>query len=144
MIGSQATIPQEDTGAELSEVLIDMIIDKIVAGTNAMIARIDPSWDRTADYYGYSTRGKYDYDDFAELDEPYTEYEVTYRCELTWDYCEWTECWSDPPCCPSFSELRNETGQIYNIEIRTPDGEAVKQNICKRIEAMVNESVGDI
>lgn len=124
MTEPQTDIQQDVDRVEISDTLIDLIVDKMVDEMNKRIANIQPS------------------DDYLELDEPNDEYGISYKFELSWEYREWTEYWTDPVCYPSFDEMQNETGYVYDIEIDTPDGDAVKQSICDAIAKKVNEKIG--
>lgn len=141
MIGPQTDIQQDVDRVEISDTLIDLIVDKMVDEMNDRIAKINPSDDPSAEYGEYWTSGSYDSDDYLELDEPNDEYCISYRFELSWEYRTWTEYWTDPVCYPSFDDMRNETGYIYDIEIDTPDGDAVKQCICDAIAKKVNNKI---
>lgn len=126
---------------EISDTLIDLIVDKMVDEMNKQIANIQPSDDPSAEYGEHWLRGSYDRDGYLTLDEPNDEYEILYRFELSWEYRKWTEYWTDPVCYPSFDDMRNETCYVYDIEIDTPDGDAVKQSICDAIAKKVNEEI---
>ena len=130
MTEPQTDIQQDVDRVEISDTLIDLIVDKMVDEMNKRIANIQPSDDPSAEYGEYWTRGSYDSDDYLELDEPNDEYCISYKFELSWEYREWTEYWTDPVCYPSF-----------DIEIDTPDGDAVKQSICDAIAKKVNEKI---
>lgn len=141
MTEQQVDTQQDTDCVGISDTLIDLIVDKSVDGMNDRIAKIDPRDDPSAEYGEYWTSGSYDSDDYLELDEPNDEYCSTYKFELSWEYRVWTEYWTDPVCYPSFDDMRNETGYVYDIEIDTPDGDAVKQSICDAIAKKVNDKI---
>lgn len=141
MIESQTDIQQDIDRVEISDSLIDRIVDRIVDKMNDRIAKIEPSNDASVEYGECWSGGSYDGDDDLELDEPNEEYCITYKFELSWEYRAWTEYWADPVCHPSFDEMRNETGYVYDIEIDTPNGDAVKKSICDAITKKVNNKI---
>lgn len=141
MTEPQTDIQQDVDRVEISDALIDIIVDKMAKDMTHKIRHIDPSDDAYADYCGYWTTGTYESDAIVELDEPHDEYSITYDYELSWQYREWTEYWTDPVCYPTFSEMQNETGNVFNIEITTPDGDCVKQEICDAIAKKVNDKI---
>ncbi len=126
---------------EIPESLIEVIADKITSTMNDKIRNISPDDDPSATYDEWWTNGSCDGEDIIELDKPFDEYEVCFNYSLTWRYRTWTECWNDPVCYPSFDELDGETGKVYDIDIITPDGDAVKQIICNAIAKKVNDKI---
>lgn len=130
-----------NTGVEVSDKIIDVIVDALIKDMTEKIANISPDDDSSADYGECWTRGSYDSDDYLELDKPYSDYEISYKYELSWRYRVWTEYWTDPVCYPTFDEMDSEAGEVYDIEIITPAGEDVKQSICNKIAKTVNEKI---
>lgn len=135
------TATQEAERVEIDTALIDAIVSKMVDDMNDKIAHISPNDDPSADYGEYWERGSYESEDIVELDKPNDEYEIGYKYELSWEYRTWTEYWTDPVCYPSFDDMRNEAGEVWDVEISTPDGDAVKKEICDKIVKMVNDKI---
>lgn len=135
------TATQEAERVEIDTALIDAIVSKMVDDMNDKIAHISPNDDPSADYGEYWERGSYESEDIVELDKHNDEYEISYGYELSWQYREWEEYWTDPVCYPTFDEMRNETGSVFNIEIYTPSGDKVKQEICDAITKKVNDKI---
>lgn len=104
-------------GVEISDKIIDVIVDALIKDMTEKIAHISPDDDSSADYGECWTRGSYDSDDYLELDKPYSDYEISYKYELSWRYRVWTEYWTDPVCYPTFDEMDSEAGEVYDIEI---------------------------
>lgn len=126
---------------EIPDDVIKAITDELISVMEKRIENISPEDDPSADYGERWTTGSCDDDDWLELDEPLDEYEVSFKYSLSWCYRAWTEYWPDPVCSPSFSEMCGETGEVYDIEIYTPDGDEVKHSICKEIAKNVNEKI---
>ena len=141
MIDSKIDSQLNPDCVEIDEALIDIITDKIIAEMTYYIKNIDPSEDTSAEYSEYWTTGTYESEGFVKLDEPNDKYDIVFEYELSWQYREWDEYWTDPVCYPTFDEMRNETGNIINLEIYTPSGDKVKQEICNTISDKVNNKI---
>lgn len=135
------TYTMTDKGVEISDKVIDLIVDALVKDMTQKIADISPDDDSSAEYGEYWTHGSYESDDYLELDKPYSDYEISYKYELSWRYRVWTEYWTDPVCYPTFDEMDGEKGEVYGIEITTPDGDEVKEEICDTIAKKVNKRI---
>lgn len=138
---TENVISKDVEQVEIPENVISTIIDKLTSRMDELIDNVSPEDDPTADYGEEWTTGNYDGEDWVELDEPFDEYEVSFKYSLSWRYREWTECWTDPVCYPSFDEMDSETGEVYGLIIFTPDGDEVKHSICKRITEKVNNEI---
>lgn len=120
---------------------VNIITQRLIAVMQDRIDNISPDDDPYAEYGRYWTEGSYENDDSLELTGLCDAYDISYRYSLSWQCQVWTEHWSDPACSPSFSEVRNQAGEVYNIEIYTPVGDMVKQSICDRISETVNHII---
>ena len=132
---------QDIMKVEIPDDVIKAITEKMIEVMEERIENISPDDDPSADYGESCATGSYAGDDGLELGEPFDEYEVSYKYSLSWSYREWTEYWTDPMCYPSFDDIDSEAGEVYDIEIRTPDGDEVKHSICNQIAKNVNEKI---
>lgn len=126
---------------EIPDDVIKAITDELISVMAKRIENISPDDDPSADYGERWTNGSCDDDVWLELDEPFDEYGVSFKYSLSWRYRAWTEYWTDPVCYPSFAEMDSEAGEVYDIEISTPDGDEVKHSICNEIAKNVNEKI---
>lgn len=141
MTKAEQDILQDVERAEIPDDVIKAITDELIKVMEKRIENISPDDDPSAEYGESWTKGSCDDDDWLELDEPLDEYEVSYKYSLSWRYRAWTEYWTDPVCYPSFDDMDSKAGEVYDIEIRTPDGEDVKHIICNKIAKIVNEKI---
>lgn len=125
----------------ISGTLIDIIVDKMVDEVTRLISRIKPDDDPRAEYGNYWSKGSYDHEDCLILDESYSDYDISYGCEISWEYRAGDEYWSDPACYRSYSDIRNQTGCVYGVEISTPKGLDVRQEDCEQIIEQVNQII---
>ena len=132
---------QDIMKVEIPDDVIKAITEKLIEVMEDRIENISPEDDPSADYGESWTTGSCDGDDWLELGEPFDEYEVSYKYSLSWSYRAWTEYWTDPVCYPSFDEMADESGEVYEIEIYTPDGEEVKHSICNQIAKNINNKI---
>lgn len=125
----------------LDTALMDAVVKELTAEMLHRIENIDPSDDPYAEYGEYWERGSYSSDDALYLDGEFEDYEIGYEYEISWRYREWTEYWTDPVCYPSFSEMDDEKGEVYNITIIDPDGNELPEEYCKEIAERVNKAI---
>lgn len=134
-------IQQAEAGVVIDSALADLIVNKMAREMRGKIANIDPNDDPTEGYDGSWAQCSCEQDDYMDIEGPDGEYEILYSYELAWEYCAWTESWSDPDCTQSFDEIRNQADEVYFIDIVTSDGESVRQDICGAIAKRVNEMI---
>lgn len=82
-----------------------------------------------------------EYEDMWCCSAPLEDWELSFKFVANWQYCAWTELWSDPYCSPSFSQTKNFECELVKLDIFDPDGGDVEEGAIKEIVGLVNDKL---